>query len=33
MAYSNTKAEYHALADTKDLGVSTSSATHFYCDN
>ena len=44
MARSNTEAEYRALADTtsellwlrwllKDLGVSTSSTTHLYCDN
>ena len=44
VAYSSTKAKYHALADTtfellwlrwllKDLGVSTSSATPLYCDN
>ena len=44
VACSNTKAEYRALADTtfeliwlrwllKDLDVSTSSATPFYCDN
>ena len=44
MARSNTEAEYRALADTTsellwlrwlltDLGVSTSSATPFYCDN
>ena len=44
MARFNTKAEYHALTDTTsellwlrwlltDLGVSTSSATPFYCDN
>ena len=44
MARSSTKTEYRALADTtsellwlrwllKDLGVSTSSATPFYCDN
>ena len=44
MVRSSTKAEYHALANTtsellwlrwllKDLGVSTSSATPFYCDN
>nr|CAN80475.1 hypothetical protein VITISV_027529 [Vitis vinifera] len=44
VARSSTEAEYHALADTtsellwlrwllKDLGVSTSSATPFYCDN
>ena len=44
MGRSNTKAEYHALVDTKsellwlrwllkDLSVSISSATPFYCDN
>ena len=44
VARSSTEAEYRALADTtseliwlrwllKDLGVSTSSATHLYCDN
>ena len=44
MACSSTEAEYRALTDTtsellslrwllKDLGVSTSSATPFYCDN
>ena len=44
MAHSSTEAEYRALTDTtyellwlrwllKDLGVSTSSATHLYCDN
>ena len=44
MARSSTEAEYRALADTtsellwlrwllKDLGVSTSSVTPFYCDN
>ena len=44
VARSSTKAEYHALADTKsellwlrwllkDLGVSTSSTTPLYCDN
>ena len=44
MARSNTEAEYRALTDTtskllwlrwlfKDLGVSTSSATSFYCDD
>ena len=44
VAYSSTKAKYHALADTtfellwlrwllKDLDVSTSSATPLYCDN
>jgi hypothetical protein len=44
MARFNTEAEYHALTDTtsellwlrwllQDLGVSTSSATHIYCDN
>ena len=44
MARSSIEAEYRALADTtsellwlqwllKDLGVSTSSATPFYCDN
>ena len=44
MVRSNTEAEYHAIADTafellwlrwllKNLGVSTSSVTPFYCDN
>ena len=44
MAHSSTEAKYHALANTtsellwlrwllKDLGVSTSSATSFYCDD
>ena len=44
MARFSTEAEYRALVDTtsellwlrlllKDLGVSTSSATHLYCDN
>ena len=44
MVCSSTEAEYRALTDTtselfslrwllKDLGVSTSSATPFYCDN
>ena len=44
MACSNTEAKYHAFANTtsklfwlrwflKDLGVSTSFATPFYCDN